>query len=43
MVLRLTNHRPWNKYFWEKEKAEALEKLCKERDFDKNKIVVKDE
>lgn len=41
-VLRLTNYKPLNKYFWEKEKAVALDKICKERGYDKEKIIVKD-
>lgn len=41
-IFRLTNHKPLNKYFWEKEKALALEKLCKEGKYDKEKITVKD-
>lgn len=41
-IFRLTNHKPLNKYFWEKEKALVVEKLSKDRNIDKDRITVKD-
>ena len=29
-ILRISNKKPLNKYFWEKEKAEAQERLAKQ-------------
>jgi len=42
-LFRLVNNKPLNKYFWEKEKAETLERLSKLHNIPKTAIWVEEE
>lgn len=41
-LLRLSNSKPLNRYFWLKEIAEAVEKLSRDRNIPKTQILVEE-